>query len=218
MNNKIVLFDMDGTILDSMSVWQSEGYKILKELNIDGAKEISDKFASMSALDIASYVASQGGSSVSKEGMNILKTWRGRVLARYNSDIVAKKGIEDVLNKFKSLGYRLVIATGTPLEIAKQGLKRNGLLDYFDALYDEESIGMGKKNPKFFEILLKKENYAYEDCVVVEDSFFVLEAAKSLGIKTIGIYDVVSKDIQDKVKKYSDIYVVDFKDLIEKID
>ncbi len=209
---KLVIFDMDGTILDSMKVWKEEGIKLLSQSHVPGVDIVIKKFNLMSAYEVAKYVAEKGETVASKD--DLINKWRSNMLERYLSDIETKPHVKEMLQMYRNKGYRLVLASGTPQHIARAALTRLDLIDYFAAVYDEIIIDKSKKNPEFFSQIMEQEGYSPEQTIVIDDAVFAIKAAHNSGAYTIAIYDDLSKDLKEEIMAYADQYIYDYSELL----
>lgn len=212
MQNKLVVFDMDGTLIDSMSVWKNEGLKLLQNYNITNYDMIMKKFEIMSASQIAKYLTENKVVPASYD--ELTKLWCSKMLDRYQKDIKLKPYVIEVLEKYKSEGYTICIATGTPKDLAIEVLTRLKVKKYFKEIFDEGVIGMHKAEYNFFAKVIEKMGFKPENTIVIEDAIFAVKSAHSIGAYTIAVYDEVSKDLEEEISNFADQYIHSFKELL----
>ena len=209
---KLYIFDMDGTLVDSMPVWRDEGIKVLQNAKVKDYMHVIENFNHMSAFEVAQYVAANGQSHES--GAELIAQWRAQMFVRYTTDIQLKPNVKTCLEKIKQSGNRILLASGTPKRLSTKVLSRLGLSEYFENYYDEEIIGMSKKEPDFFRELLKREHCEPKDAIVIDDAIYAIKAAKSAGCHTIAVYDETSACFVNELKQTAERFVYDFKELL----
>jgi len=210
--NKLYVFDMDGTLVDSMPIWKEEGIVTLKEAGVSNYLEVIENFNHMTAFEVAGFVAAHHESPES--GAKIIAAWRAKMLTRYLTDIPLKSGAKEYLEKLYKNGDRIVLASGTPKRLSTQVLTRLGIRSYFSELYDEEVLNLPKKDPQFFAQIAKLEGYKPSDVTLLDDAIYAIKAAKEVGYHTIGVYDVISDCYKQELSEVAERYIMSFKELI----
>ena len=164
-NKKLLIFDMDGTLLDSMGFWQNLGRRYLESKGKAPENNLEKIIESMTLKESASY----------------FKT-------KYNLE-------EDVdfLIKAHSDGYKMCILTTSEKSQAIGALKRTGVLDLFDEIYTDRDFDLSKKNPQIYVKTCEKMGESPSDTVVFEDALYAVESAKKAQFTVIGVYDEYSK-------------------------
>lgn len=203
--NKLVVFDLDGTIVDSMPLWAQEGVAVLKEAGVKDYAKIMEMFSTMTAKAIAEYVDRYSLANRSDE--RLIAVWRERMARRYEQEIPLKSGAKELVERLFAEGRRIVLASGTPRRYTIEVLKKHDLYRYFSAIYDETSFGVAKKDPTYYTSLAKKEGFLPSETTVIDDSTFAIEAAKKAGCEAIAVYDEISKNWRRRLTEVADRYV-----------
>lgn len=209
MRLQSAIFDMDGTLLDSMSTWNKLGSALIRRLGREPEADLDEKLRVMSLKEGAAYCVEHYHLplSVDKtiEQMNeVMKDF-------YCTNVEAKAGVERMLSVLKMQGVWMYIATATDRPLAEAALKHTGLSDYFRGIVTCGEAGCGKENPKIYEMALRRLGSRKEDTVLFEDALFAIRTAKKAGFRVAGVYDP-SEPKQDAVKAEADYYIRSFED------
>lgn len=208
---KGVIFDVDGTLFDSMGAWHDSGYNVLKSLGIDADKRIGDIFFSMTMDEVVDYIKENFSVNESRD---FLKNGiHNQVEYAYRNEIELKPGVMRILDWVKDSKIPATIATSTDRFLIEIGLALLGIEDYFDEIYTATEVGKGKNYPDIFQLAMDKMGTKPEETWLFEDGLYSMITAKAYGMPVVGVYDKVSHDDQDAIKQVADIYLEDLRDL-----
>ena len=205
---KGAIFDIDGTLLDSMPVWENAGARYLATLGIKARSDLKERLDALSLPEGALYMQTEYKLSVTIE--EILEGVNQVVKDFYFKEAVLKPGVCDLIQKLKKNQVRLIIATATDAEMAKSALIRNGIWKDFGGMITCEEAGAGKTSPKVFELAREHLQTKKEEPWVFEDSLYAVKTASKAGFPVCSIYDAYSRDNTEEIRTFSDIYVKDF--------
>ncbi|ACA54012.1 HAD family hydrolase [Clostridium botulinum] len=206
------IFDLDGTLIDSMGIWGKIDYDFLNKRNIKVPQDLKDKIETLTFEEGANFFKKNFKLKESQE--EILKEWHNMVVKEYSHNIKLKNNVRDFLIKLKNKGVKLAIATSNTPELTKLVLENNKILDLFDSITTISEVNRNKTFPDIYLLCAEKLKLPAEKCAVFEDILPAIKSAKAAKMKTIGIYDDSSKDDENKIKEISDYYIYDYKELI----
>ncbi|MDD3227536.1 MAG: HAD family phosphatase [Tissierellia bacterium] len=209
---KYKIFDLDGTLLDSMGAWRDLGKDYLLQKGINPPDNLNEIIAAMSMLESAAYF--QEAFKIELSAEEIIKEVKMFIEYKYRHEFKLKPYVKEYLEKLENENTVMCIATATPLKLAKAALERNEIIDYFSFVISCDEVGVGKNNPDIFILAANKLNAKPSEIAVYEDADFALITAKEEGFYTIGVYDDYFKNERKDIELISDIYIESFKELL----
>ena len=211
---KGIIFDLDGTLLDSMTVWSSIDREFLIENGIaDPPPEVSDVVKKMTVDESSQYFIDRFGLSCTKE--YVIKRIEDMVRHRYEEQIPLKPHAVELMDHLDKRGIPYGIATATYKGLAEAALKRCGVYDRFRFLLTDIEYPAGKNYPDIFFGGAERLGTEPVETLVVEDSLHCIETAKSAGFPVCGVYDPVAEPDRKRIEELSDHYVRSLDDIIQ---
>ena len=209
---KVYIFDLDGTLVDSMPVGIGIVLGFLKEKGIDYPDDIVTTLTPLGYKGSAKYIADHlsGGGQLEQ----IYEYFQAETLRAYGETIPFKAHVKETLEGLKAQGYRLNVLTASPQLLTDICLKRLGVYDLFDNVWSIDAFGLTKADEQIYIEAAKRIGVAPEECIMADDNLHVLKTAKKVGMATVGVYDESSKDVIEEMRAIADKYVVDFADLL----
>ncbi len=205
---KHAVFDVDGTLLDSMGVWHDLAGRYLRSLGVTPKKELGARLKTMSLTQAAPYLIREYGLSVDEEGL--IKGINDLVREDYFYKVKLKEGVSDYLHLLKSLGIKLVIASASDEKHIKAALEREGVLSLFSEVLTCAGIGLNKDETSFFQFVAHVLGKLPCEITVFEDALHAVKCAKKAGCHVVGVYDEDAKEDTLEILKYCDVYVPSF--------
>lgn len=207
MNIKCAIFDFDGTLFDSMFIWDEIGERYLRSLGKEPNPSMREAVRTLSLYQAACYLRSEYDLPLSTEG--IMKGINQMIEHFYLSEILPKPGVCEFLEHMKKAGISMCIATASERYQIEAALKRCGMSQYFDAIFTCSEIGHGKEEPFIFRQAMEVCGAERNTTVVFEDAFHAALTARRDGFSVIAVYDE-SEKYQEEIRRLADCYLVDF--------
>lgn len=213
-NIEAAIFDLDGTLLETMHIWHRVPLEYLKKKGITGdlSDVFNEKLRTKSLEQCAEIFKDEFKIEDSIE--DILLEVHDVAKEYYVEEVKIKDNVIDLLEKFKKNKIKMCIATANSKDIIKEFLAKSNLESYFEFVYTCSEFQTTKETPVIFEKSLAKLDSNPANTFVFEDSLHAIKSAKSLGLKIVGVYDDSSKDQIQEIKAVSDIYINGFKELL----
>ena len=210
---KGAIFDLDGTLLDSMFIWDTIGEEYLRSLGKEPHEDLKETFMTLTLEEAAEYYRENYGVTLSVQ--EIVDGVNSMVEQTYRTKVTLKPGIPEYLAWLKEIGVRMCVATVTDRYLVEETLERLGVRHYFSEIFTCAEVGFGKDKPVIYQKALEHLGTEKKGAYVFEDMLFALNTAKTDGFPTVGVYDRHEVH-QDELKELSDYYVLDFTDPILK--
>lgn len=211
-NKKMIIFDFDGTIVDSVNVWDVVERKILIDNNQPvpedfenvinsiierGTKEIWEK--------VNEYIISCAKLNICPKELQRLKT--KTAIKVYQNDVLPKENVLEYIAFLKKSGYKLGIVSSQHREIIDVSLKKYNLIDLFEIIVAIEDVDYIKPSPEGFLKVISKYDYNLNEYLVFEDSYIGIKAAKTAGLPVCLLYDKYQEKDLEKNKELADYYI-----------
>lgn len=210
---KGAIFDLDGTLLDSMNVWRKIDIDFLGkrgfEVPDDYLKDITSKGFEQAAV----YTIDRFGLDEKPE--DIVAEWYSMARHAYANEVSLKPGVVSYLKLLKEQGIRIAAATASDKELFIPCLKNNGIYEYFDALVTVRDVSRGKGFPDIYKLAADKLGLNAVECVVFEDIKKGIEGAVMGGFTTVAMFDIESAYEWEDMKKMADRAIEDFAELMD---
>ena len=202
------IFDVDGTLLDSMPIWMNAAARYLVSIDIEPEPNLGQVLEEMCIHEAVTYIKKKYNITYSEEEINagIIDTVRDF----YYNEAPLKAGVKEFLEELDNRNIPMVIATSSDKSYLGAALKRTGIDKYFEKIFTSDEVGTGKTQPKIYEVAGAYLGKNAEGIYVFEDVLHAVRSAKKAGYKVIALYDELSKDYTDEIKKECDLYLHDF--------
>ena len=206
----IYVFDMDGTLIDSMGYFADGMVNILREDGIDYPEDIVNIITPLGTVKTIELFSQMGVKGTYEE---IGQRMADNMLSLYSEVIKIKPFVKEYLNKLKAEGKKLYVLTASPHLTVDVCLKNNGVYDLFEDVWStDDYVGMTKNSPEIYIVLAERVGCGVEDIVFFDDNILALENAKKAGVHTVGVYDEHYPVPKEEVKAMADEYIMSFEE------
>ena len=209
---KAAIFDLDGTLVDSMWVWAQIDIDYLKQKGYSMPENLRSEIVHLSFSQTAIYFKEKFNLDDSIE--KISKDWHDMAFNHYSNNVKLKLGVKDFLNNLKSLKIKIALATSNSIPLLEACLKNNGIYDYFDSITTTDEVSNGKDCPDVYLLAADKLGINPKDCLVFEDILPAIQGAKAANMKVIAVKDDECLDSKEALLKYADKYIHSFEELL----
>lgn len=188
VERSFAIFDMDGTLVDSMGFWQALGREYLTSKGVtEGMEEVLDRMKPMTMTESGELFIQAFGLSGTPE--SVAGEISELMAAHYRLDIPMKPGVRDYLEEQRRLGVRMCVASATAEDLLELCLRRLGLREYFEFLLSCETVGQGKTRPEVYLAAAERLGAPVEAVTVYEDARYAVRTAKRAGFHVVAVYD-----------------------------
>lgn len=202
------IFDMDGTLIDSMFVWMDIGRRYLVSCGITPRETLLQEIKNKSMWQVADYFINEYG--LKKTHDEIYTGIDSLITPMYRDEVFPKNGVFLLLDRLKAQGVKMCVASATDRPLVEMVLEKNGLLEYFLDIFTCNSVGAGKDNPLIYEKALEHLGTPKDETLVFEDALYTIVTAKNAGFTVVGVYDVSADRHTDEIKTLADYYISDY--------
>lgn len=204
---KGAIFDFDGTLVDSMFIWETFGEDYLRSLGKEPKENLRDTFSVFTLEQAAEYYQKYYDITLSVE--EIVNGINSMVAKLYREKVALKSGVAEFLEKLYSKGAKMCVATLTDKDLVEEVLERLGVRGCFSEIFTTSGVGHSKKEPHIYRKALEFLGTSREDTIVFEDAFYALMTAKNDGFKVAGVFDKHEEN-QVMMKANADYYISDY--------
>lgn len=202
MNLKGAIFDLDGTLLDSMEMWAhaASKYVIGRGVKLDDPDALDAVAVTMGTAEYAALLKSRFFPD--EEIEDIVKGLDESVKHTFLNELSLKEGAADFVKTLSESGAKLCIATASPRALVTEVLKKHKIWQYFDGLITSYEVGSSKKDSAdIFEKALELVGADKESALIFEDAIYAIKPALKAGFKVAGIYDEHARDTENEMKE-----------------
>ncbi len=212
---KGVIFDVDGTLLDSMSRWSTLTSDYLKECGIMPDEDLDETIFKMTVDSAVHYVKERY--HLAESEADIQMACMSRIVSFYRNEVQLKHGVRELLGFLKNNGIPMMTASSGARQLQEVAFERLRVRDCFTELLFCTELHTDKSTPEIYQIAADKMGLLPEEVVVFEDALHGVESAKSVGFSVCGVEDEADAHEKEKIKAMADWYVSDLKDAIKMI-
>lgn len=212
---KAVIFDLDGTLIDSMWVWKNIDIEYLASIGHELPDDLQKCIEGMSFYETALYFKNRFNIDDTPE--LIIECWNKMAFEKYSNEVTLKSGVIEFLDFLKNNKILIGIATSNSKTLAYEALKRKGIYEYFNVILTGDECGKGKPEPDVYINTANELGVNPSNCLVFEDLPAGIIAGNRAGMETVAIADDYSEYQTDKKKELANYYIKDYMEIMNEI-
>lgn len=212
-NKKALIFDMDGSLVDSMWIWPEVDRIYMEKYHLTQPENFHKDIEGKSYTETAQYFVDTF-KTLNRTTEQVMEEWKDMTLHLYATSVYPKRGAMQLLDKMKKEGILLGIATSNNREIADAALKAQGLAGYFSSVRTSCEVRTGKPAPDVYLKVADDLCVAPENCLVFEDVPNGIRAGKNAGMEVCAVYDEFSYPCEEEKRRLADYFIHDYFDII----
>lgn len=209
-----VIFDLDGSMVDSMWIWKDIDIEYLGKFGIALPENLQSCIEGMSFGETAAYFKKRFDLPDSID--EIKADWNRMAKDKYACEVPIKEGVEELLEYCKDHGIKAGIATSNSRELVETLVKAHHFEPYFDCILTACDVSKGKPAPDIYLAVAKALEVSPANCLVFEDIIPGIQAGLSAGMKVCAVYDRYSEHQDEEKHRMADYYTEHFTELIEE--
>ena len=215
MEASFAIFDMDGTLIDSMPYWDRLTAEYLESLHLPPEEhlDLKDAVETMSMVESAEYF--QQALDLDKTPEEIVLEMGDLMDRHYQEDIQLRAGVKDFLEGMRAEGVPMCVLTLTPAPLAYACLDRLGVAEYFAFILCSDDVGIGKERPEIFAQTAWEFGVYPMETIVFEDSHYAARAAKQAGCTVVGIFEQTHEEHWPMMQRICDETVMDWEEAMD---
>lgn len=207
-----VIFDMDGTLIDSMWIWPSIDEDFFKKYNLVEPENFHENIEGMSYTEVVHFFL-EVFPALKRTPEQIMDEWTEMARDRYMNEAPLKAGVYEFILEMKRQGKKIGIATSNGRALVEDTLNALGVSGYFDVVRTACEAGKGKPAPDVYLLVAKELGVSPGHCLVFEDVPMGILAGKNAGMKVCAVDDAFSRIQEEKKKSLADYYIYDYDDI-----
>lgn len=209
---KGAIFDLDGTLLDSMHIWHDVDEEFFSRRSLPVAPDYVEVIKNMHLPAAAAYTKEKYGLQDSAE--EIVEEWLSLCAEAYKKNVDLKEGVFEFLQFLFENGIKMAFATASEKSVCESTLKKHKIFDLFSSHAYVSEINIGKTEPDIYLLAAERLGVNPENCIVFEDIIEGVRGAKKGGFQVCGVYDKTSAHDESNIRKIADYYIKSFKELL----
>lgn len=211
-----VIFDLDGSLVDSMWIWRDIDIEYLGRYGIVLPNELQSEIEGMSFSETACYFKERF--QIPDEIEKIKADWNEMAFDKYTHQVPLKKGAGSFLKECRKRGIHLAIATSNSRQLVTSVTQVHGIFDYFDGIVTGCDVAKGKPAPDVYLEAARICGVLPEHCMVFEDIVPGIQAGKAAGMSVCAVQDDYSMHQEKEKRLLADFYIKDYEELLKQLE
>ena len=211
---KAVLFDLDGTLVDSMWMWRKIDEELFEKQGMKMPENFQQLIEGKSYTETIDFLKEEFHMKPTHEELSQLL--QDMAQEKYEKEIKPKEGAVEFIKELKKRGIKMAICSSTKKHLVTKCTQANGIFEYIDVIITSCEVAKGKPAPDIYLEAMKRLNVSVDECIVFEDLPTGITAGKSAGIKVCAVADKYSQSKEKEIKELADFYITSFNQILEK--
>jgi len=204
------IFDVDGTLINSMPAWETVGSTYVREHGLVPAEDLDKRVKECCLRDVSGIMFDEYGIDKSLE--QIETELSKMVEYKYYNTIPLKPGVEELLEGLRQRGVKMCLASASRYDHIERALTRLGLMQYFTKIFSCIDVGSSKREHEIYKLAMEHLGTEPENTYMFDDALYVAQTAGALGIHCVGMYDEYMFH-QEELRNSTEYYIEDYHDL-----
>lgn len=209
---KAIIFDLDGTLVDSMWMWKAIDIEYLGRFGYACPPDLQKVIEGMSFTETAVYFKKRFALTDSIE--KIKADWVEMSIDKYRKEVPLKEGVKEFLDLARERGIKLGIATSNGREMVDAVLTSLGISGYFSNITIGCEVAAGKPAPDIYLYVAKRLGVKPEECLVFEDVPAGITAGRAAGMTVIAVEDGFSREMRKEKEALADGFIENYFELL----
>lgn len=211
MDKRYAIFDMDGTLVDSMPIWRGLAEEYLRRCGVtDVRQDLLKKMRHRTMLETAAILIREFRLEGTPE--SVAAEINAMMTEHYKYDVKRKDGVVEYLEKLKQRGVRMCVASATAKPMVELCMKRLGILGYFEGIYSCVDAGAGKHSPAVYDAAARHMGAKAEEAAVYEDAGLAGRTAKEAGYYLVAVRDETASEEWPELSALADEVILDWRE------
>ncbi len=211
-NIDAVIFDLDGTLIDSMWMWKQIDIEYLSKFDLELPDNLQSEIEGMSFSETAVYFKNRFHLTDTLD--EIKATWNEMAYHKYRYEVPFKEGALEFLKYLKKHRIKTGIATSNSKDLVNAVVSNYEVGDFFDSIHTSCEVEKGKPAPDIYHLVAKDLEVDPGRCLVFEDVINGIKAGKNASMKVCAVYDDFSKEDDHEKRVLADYYIRDFSEVL----
>ena len=206
------VFDLDGTLLDSMTTWPKAMIKIMDDAGLEYPDDVVNIMTPIGFNGCADYFISLGHPE--KNPDVLIDIMYDYLVEPYANEVLIKPYVKEMLKKLREEGKKVYALTASPHKTMDPCLAHNGVAHLFEAVMSTDDLMLKKSDPKIYEEVARRIGVRPDEIEFYDDNNVALRTAKSVGFRVVGVYDPATVQYREEIESFADGYVESFKEML----
>ena len=209
----MLIFDMDGTLIDSNGIWRDVDIAFLEKRNMPYTKEYYEGVAH--TIFPLAAVFTKEYCKLEESCEEIMAEWMEMAGDMYATAVTVKPGVREYLAQCRANGERMMVLTSSVPEHCRTALTHLGLMEFFERIVFAQELGLEKRNPECFRKAAQIAGVNPKDCIMFDDSVAACRGAKDAGMQAVGVYDEFFDMTWDDMQQVCDRCIRSFEEMVK---